>query len=385
MVFITGAFIMVGKPLLKRLNITEQEFNGLLFEFIKNKDKSYDDVAENFCCHKDTIKKYIEKFNLCDLLKISKTAPVNIRLGVDFSKFSDDFVVFVKNNNPTILEIMNNFNIEDSSTVRKYIETFNLEKYIRYNEQNISLYERLKITKSQLKILLIEKLKNDNSIPQIAQELGVSSTSIAIYCQKFKISRRVNLRNKDWLYQKYIVEQLSSGEIALLCEVTASAVLWHLHKKGIPVRDESAAQQLAEKKRNSAQNFLNVGASSSRGYNIYFNQFSFRSAAEYVWYKMNKNKFETIEYEPFLFHHYIPDFLVNNNKIFEIKGGRNLSDKEIKRYEEVAYKLKKDLNIDFEIVYMDDDENKKEYDKFVQRLKRIGASVNAPFTLLEEI
>lgn len=42
--------------------------------------------------------------------------------------------------------------------------------------------------------------------------------------------------DKEWLYQKYIIEKLSSGQIAKLCKVHDSTILFNLKKNNIPIQ-----------------------------------------------------------------------------------------------------------------------------------------------------
>lgn len=51
-------------------------------------------------------------------------------------------------------------------------------------------------------------------------------------------------KNKDWLYQKYVEEQLSTVEIGRLCRVSNSPIRYWLKKFGISMRTRSEIAKL---------------------------------------------------------------------------------------------------------------------------------------------
>lgn len=53
-------------------------------------------------------------------------------------------------------------------------------------------------------------------------------------------------RDKDWLFQKYINEKLSSAEIAEICEVDPKTIRDNLRKFNIQIRNKGAAQRLRQ-------------------------------------------------------------------------------------------------------------------------------------------
>lgn len=61
-------------------------------------------------------------------------------------------------------------------------------------------------------------------------------------------------KNKDWLYQKYWTEELSTIEIAKICDVSKETILKQLRKNQINVRTLSEAKKLWVRKHPDWQN-----------------------------------------------------------------------------------------------------------------------------------
>lgn len=62
---------------------------------------------------------------------------------------------------------------------------------------------------------LIEEYINKNkSSKEISLELNVSDSTILNYLKKFNISTEKNIIDKDWLYRKYIIENVSVQNIS---------------------------------------------------------------------------------------------------------------------------------------------------------------------------
>lgn len=51
-------------------------------------------------------------------------------------------------------------------------------------------------------------------------------------------------KDKDWLYQKYIIEELSMPEIAKICKIDKTMIYRHLKRCDIPVRTHSEAARM---------------------------------------------------------------------------------------------------------------------------------------------
>lgn len=58
---------------------------------------------------------------------------------------------------------------------------------------------------------------------------------ISLKTLKVLMSKIINI-NRDWLYQKYVIEKLHTGEIAKLCNCGKTSILNYLKKYDIPVR-----------------------------------------------------------------------------------------------------------------------------------------------------
>jgi len=92
---------------------------------------------------------------------------------------------------------------------------------------------------------LVEKLTSR----QIANLLHVGKTSILRYLKKFDINRRPERKkikrpyhDRNWLYQKYITEKRSTKEIAVLCGLSPqslSQICKYLRLFDIPIRNAS--------------------------------------------------------------------------------------------------------------------------------------------------
>jgi hypothetical protein len=90
---------------------------------------------------------------------------------------------------------------------------------------------------------------NNMSDPEIGKLYGVSAQAIFIWRKKLGISnRRLFLRDPQWLYEQYIVNKLSAGEISKKLGCTGVAVTQYLHKFNIPVRSHVDSQRNRHKK-----------------------------------------------------------------------------------------------------------------------------------------
>lgn len=104
-------------------------------------------------------------------------------------------------------------------------------------------------TLAEFRLKLSQMVDQNMSDPMIANRFNVSITAVFNWRRKLNISNRRNcLRDKDWLYQKYAVEQLSSSEIAAIIGCTGTAVQQYLNRYSIPIRSGSERQNLRHKK-----------------------------------------------------------------------------------------------------------------------------------------
>lgn len=250
----------------------------------------------------------------------------------------------------------------------------------------MSLYQKMNITKEELiEQFRIDMQENDMSLPKMAEKYGVSSTAIFNYCKSYNITRRTSLKDPEFLRRKYVDEQMPAADIAKEIGVTYPAVLYYIEKFNIPKRTRSEVQQIAQVKRNERFYWANDEISSrgaSRGYMLFTNGIQFRSASEYLWYKLNHDKFKSIKYEPFQFEMYTPDFLADNI-IFEIK--RHPSDvkkHEFDRYERLKEKFKQKLDYDFKMVYVAK-EFPAEFDKLMDTIHSMEIIAGVPFSLID--
>lgn len=94
---------------------------------------------------------------------------------------------------------------------------------------------------------LIDKGMGD---PEIGRRFGVSAASIHNWRSKLNLpKRRWQLRNREWLEQKYINEQLSAAEIGVVIGCSGTAIQQKLTEFKIPIRSSFDRQKLAAPKR----------------------------------------------------------------------------------------------------------------------------------------
>ena len=96
------------------------------------------------------------------------------------------------------------------------------------------------------------------SAVKIAELCGISDETIFTWMRKFGILRRTLseavkknglFENKDWLYQKYLVEELSTIQIAELCKCGKRTISRRMKRFNIKIRTFSEAQNIAKKSR----------------------------------------------------------------------------------------------------------------------------------------
>jgi predicted DNA-binding protein YlxM (UPF0122 family) len=267
-------------------------------------------------------------------------------------------------------------------------EINNIEEHMVTKFMSKSLYQQLGISKDELKQLLAEDLEKDMSLPQLAEKYKVSTTAIHNYCKKFGLERRTKLRkDPSFLYQEYVTNQKSAAEIADTLGVSYQAVINYLDKFGIEKRSLSEVQQIAQQKRNNdwwhEQPAGRRGV--SRGFMISIDGFNFRSLGEYIWYRENRQLYNQITYEPFVFESYSPDFLVDRKTVIEIKRSQSdLSNDEYETYIDKGKMITSRLGYKYQLIFIDEI-YPDEYQKAASILREIGATPGYPFSLLTYI
>jgi len=99
-------------------------------------------------------------------------------------------------------------------------------------------------TIEDFKILLLGHVEDGFSDPAIGKLYGVSATAIHNWRRKLDINRRrADLRNRDYLYQSYIVNKLSCRAISKNLGCTEAAVQLMLSEFDIPKRSPSERQR----------------------------------------------------------------------------------------------------------------------------------------------
>lgn len=214
-----------------------------------------------------------------------------------------------------------------------------------------TLYQSLNLTKEHFIEQLQKCFDQDESLPTIAKQFNTSSTTIMNWSRKLSIKRsRANtLRDKSWLFHKYITEKKNMAEIAELIGVTYQSVAWWLEKHQIPKRALTEVQQMANSKRPYTNLHTDLSFK-SRGYcGWYKDIFYYRSINELVWYMLHEYSFQSIKSEPFVINNYKPDFLINENIVIEIKG--KIDNKIIESYG-LRSKPLLDRGYEFKIVFV---------------------------------
>jgi len=96
-------------------------------------------------------------------------------------------------------------------------------------------------------------LDKEKSTIEIAKEIGCNRTAVNGALKKFgitargKISKYELLRDKEWLKNKYVDEQLTLRDIAKLSGSTVGNVHCHLETMGLELRDPYNAHAISDK------------------------------------------------------------------------------------------------------------------------------------------
>ncbi len=96
-------------------------------------------------------------------------------------------------------------------------------------------------------------LEEGKSTVEIAKEIDCNRTAVNGALKKFgivargKISKYELLRDKEWLKEKYVDEQLTLRDIAKLSGSTVGNVHCHLETMGIKLRDPGVAYSISDK------------------------------------------------------------------------------------------------------------------------------------------
>lgn len=223
-------------------------------------------------------------------------------------------------------------------------------------------------------------LYEDKSIPTIAKELGTSGATIHnIITKNGLVKRRANLKNKDWLYEKYVIEKLSMNEIAKILSVSYQAVDFYLKKYRIEKRTITEIQKLASKRhRKNSGYYFPTENLKSKGYSIWCDNLWFGSAAEFLYYLIIKNHNIPFEFQKPL-EGKRPDYILNNKMVVEIKA-ENLNDEELDKYMKLAKILKEKYDYSYKIINV----QKKYttwYNKITKKLKDSGAKRGVGFSV----
>ena len=73
-----------------------------------------------------------------------------------------------------------------------------------------------------------EYIINNKTRKEVAKILGIQESGLIAYLYRHKIKKpsgKDTYRNKEWLFQKYIIENLTSEEIVSICEATSRSII----------------------------------------------------------------------------------------------------------------------------------------------------------------
>ena len=109
----------------------------------------------------------------------------------------------------------------------------------------------IKAGKERDDIILSQYINGNLTRKQLAEYIGVSYCCIDEYITRHKFTKYGTrlYKDKSWLYNQYINLQLSSSEIAKICNVQRSAICSWLRKFEIKTRNGSERFQLFKKSR----------------------------------------------------------------------------------------------------------------------------------------
>jgi hypothetical protein len=240
------------------------------------------------------------------------------------------------------------------------------------NNQNKNWWRHNFKTKDDVVNHIQECLYEDKSIPKIAKELGTSGATIhSIITKNNLIKRRKELKSKEWLYQKYIVEKLSMNEISKILNVSYQAIDFYLKKHKIEKRKIEEIQKIASQRhRKNSEEYLPVENINTKGYSIWCNNLWFGSAAEFLYYLiLEKNNISYVFQKPIEGKR--PDYILNDKMVVEIKA-ENLSEDQIEKYIKLSKVLKEKYNYSYKIINVRE-KYKTLYHRITSRLKSIGA------------
>jgi predicted transcriptional regulator len=274
----------------------------------------------------------------------------------------------------------------DKSTALKYAKKVKKEHLVIINRNRKFWSTKFK-TEREVVNYIQNLMDQDYSNEKISELLGTNTTSVWNFTKKHNILRpRHKLKDKNWLFDMYVNKQMSALEIAKILDVSGTAVQQYLAKYQIPRRDASARQKLGAIKRyNLIVPYIQKNKSyCSRGYCIRYQKYFCRSINEFVWILMNERQISDIKKEPFVFHNYVPDFLINNEKIIEVKGRKSdLSQENLTRYDQISRMFSEELKYDFEICYVLE-KYPDEYRRVHQYIKSMGAKLGVTFVVPED-
>ncbi|QGT54372.1 hypothetical protein b3_0128 [Synechococcus phage B3] len=238
--------------------------------------------------------------------------------------------------------------------------------------QNKGWWKKNFKTKEDMISAIDSYLLRDMSLTEIAKNLGTSAATIHAIMKRNNIhGRRKELRSKDWLYQKYIIEKLSMNELSKILNVSYQSISYYLNKHNIQKRSIQEIQKLASVRyRSNSQEYFPDTNIKTRGYSIWCNGLWFASGAEFLYYLiLEKNNINYVFQKSLEGRR--PDYIVNDKMVVEIKSGQ-LSDDQIESHSRLSSILKNKYNYTYKIIYVDQ-KYKSLYYRVNKKLKSLGA------------
>jgi len=132
-----------------------------------------------------------------------------------------------------------------SIQIAKLCEVTRETIYCWLHKFDIPLHSETEEKLYQNKDWLYQKyVKERLSTIKIGKQIGRGSSVIGKWLHKFDIFRQEKYKDENWLENKYIKEKLSTPQISKLCGISDVTISCWLHKFGIPVRSDSEAIHL---------------------------------------------------------------------------------------------------------------------------------------------
>lgn len=325
----------------KRLNIelnnSNKQIDINLLKKEVNNGMSFSEFSRKYKHTLSAVSKVAKKNNISPPSNpiIKKNTKTPVPVFEQFSSDQKDMIISMWNEGKTQEQIGAYFG-SPRRTIMKLCKHLNLS---RSNKKASSLSNRSKLDKPEI-VSKIRKLRNNHSIAEIANIVDSSSSAVQRICDKYDIklnrelfaaiqsdrmkkswteekrqkisgSKYYELNDKNWLYNKYIIKNMSMSEISKILNAPLVSVSYFLRKHGIQIKSKD--EVYSKLRRLSSKNIK---------INTKWGMLSLHSKAEEKFVKSLSDDVKSVEYEKYKLSacglQYVPDFKVDGEFI-EIK------------------------------------------------------------------